>query len=66
MHISNATGNSDCRAGVTNKLCNFAHAPFSDCYCTNLKSSNIARIAKFCMSDYESCQIYIRMIKYAK
>jgi hypothetical protein len=38
--------------------CMFLNAPFPECYCMNIRSTNITKILNFCADAYQSCQIY--------
>ena len=46
---------------VHKQLCVYTQMPFADCYCNKLTSANVPRVIKYCMADYESCPIFVRI-----
>ncbi|MBE9503903.1 MAG: hypothetical protein IME96_06990 [Proteobacteria bacterium] len=38
--------------------CPHVKDPFANCYCTSLRSTNVAKMIYFCGGKYEECEIY--------
>lgn len=43
------------------ELCVYAVMPFVDCYCHNISSSSIPKIAKYCMEGSSGCPVLDKM-----
>ena len=38
--------------------CPFSNSPFDNCATKNITGSSIARISRYCMSDYVACPVF--------
>jgi hypothetical protein len=42
------------------KHCEIIKELLPECYCTNLKSTNVSNMLKFCGGDYTKCPVYLQ------
>lgn len=44
-------------------LCPFVGSSSEECFCTNTTSVKILSVIKFCMGNFEQCEIYKRFVE---
>lgn len=41
-------------------MCEYVRQPLADCYCRQVSSRTIPRIARYCLGGHADCPVYLR------